>query len=111
MDVEDIREAVAVSTQFSNHQVRVIDHKDPMPNHLQQVNSKDKNSIHLWATISVTAAKDGDILPMIAHRLNKAITVVDVVVVETCVEEPQEVAEEEETFNVVVEETRQLMPP
>ena len=48
---------------------------------------------------------------MTAHHPNKAITVVDVVVVETCVEEPQEVAEEEGTFNVVVEETRQLMPP
>ena len=111
MDVEDIHEAVAVSMQFSNHQVRVINHKDQMPNHLQQVNSKDKNSTHPWDTISATVAKDGDTCPMTAHRLNKAITVVDVVVVETCVEEPQEVAEEEGTFNVVVEETRQLMPP
>ena len=78
-----------------------------MPNHLPQVNSKDKNSTHPWDTISATAAKDGDMCPMIAHRLNKVITVVDVVVVETCVEEPQEVAEEEGTYSVDVEEIRQ----
>ena len=44
---------------------------------------------------------------MTAHRLNKAITVVDVVVVETCVEEPQEDAEEEETYSVEVDKIRQ----
>ena len=88
MDEDDIHEAVAVSMQFSNHQVRVTNHKDQMPNHLQQVNSKDKNSTHPWDIISATVAKDGDMCPMTAHRLNKAITVVDVVVVETCVEEP-----------------------
>ena len=44
---------------------------------------------------------------MTAHRLNKAITVVDVVVVKTCVEDPQKVAEEEGTYSVDVEEIRQ----
>ena len=107
MDVEEIREAAAVSMQFSNHQVRATSHKDPIPNHLQKVNSKDKNSTHPWDIISATVAKDGDTCPMTAHRLNKAITVVDVVVVETCVEDPQEVVEEEETYSVDVEEIRQ----
>ena len=102
-----MHEAVAVSMQFSNHQVKATNHKDPMPNHLQQVNSKDKNSIHLWDTINATAAKDGDICPMIAHRLNEIITVVDVVVVETCVEEPQEDAEEEGTYSVEMDKIRQ----
>ena len=107
MDVEEIHEAAPVSMQFSNHQVRATNHKDQMPNHLQQVNSKDKNSTHPWDTISATVAKDGDTCPMTAHCLNKAITVVDVVVDETCVEEPQEVAEEEGTYSVDVEEIRQ----
>ena len=44
---------------------------------------------------------------MIAPHRNKAITVVDVVVVETCVEDPQEVAEEEGIYSVDVEEIRQ----
>ena len=107
MDEEDIHEAVAVSMQFSNHQVRVTNHKDQMPNHLQQVNSKDKNSTHPWDTISATVAKDGDTCPMTAHRLNKAITVVDVVVVEICEEEELEVEEEEEMCNAVEAAIRQ----
>ena len=78
-----------------------------MPNHLQQVNSKDKNSTHPWDTISATIAKDGDTCPMTAHRLNKAITVVDVVVVKTCEEEELEAEEEEETCNVAEAAIRQ----
>ena len=44
---------------------------------------------------------------MTVHRLNKAITVVDVVVVETCEEEELEAEEEEETCNVAEAAIRQ----
>ena len=44
---------------------------------------------------------------MIVHRLNKAITVVDVVVVKTCEEEELEAEEEEETCNVAEAAIRQ----
>ena len=107
MDEDDIHEAVAVSMPFSNPQVRVINHKDQMPNHLQQVNSKDKNSTHPWDTTSATVAKDGDTCPMTAHRLNKAITVVDVVVVAICEEGEREAGEEEEICNVAEAAIRQ----
>ena len=96
VDEEDTQEDVAVSMQFSSHQVRATKHKDQILNQLQQVNNKDKNSIPRWDTINATAAKDMDILPMYAHRLNKEIIVVDVVVDEICVEEPQEDVEVEE---------------
>ena len=44
---------------------------------------------------------------MIAHHLNKAITVVDVVVGETCEEEELEVEEEDEICNVAEAAIRQ----
>ena len=44
---------------------------------------------------------------MIAPHRNKAITVVDVVVVETCEEEELEAEEEEETCNVAKAAIRQ----
>ena len=93
--------------QFSNHQVKATNHKDPMPNHLQQVNNKDKNSIPRWDTINASAAKDMDILPMYAHCLNKEIIVVDVVVDEICMEEPQEDEEEETICSEDEDEQRQ----
>ena len=44
---------------------------------------------------------------MIVHRLNEAITVVDVVVDEICVEEPQEDGEEETICSEDEDEQRQ----
>ena len=107
MDEEDTPEDVAVSMQCSSHQVRATKHKDQILNHLQQVNNKDKNSIPRLDTINATAAKDMDILPMYAHRLNKEIIVVDVVVDEIYVEEPQEDGEEETTCSEDEDEQRQ----
>ena len=113
VDEEEIQEDAAVSMQFSNHQDRAIKHKDQILILLQQVNSKDRSSTHQWVTtISAIAAMVGDILPMNAHRLNKEITVEDVVVVETCVEDSQEdEEEEEETCSEAEAAIRQRMPP
>ena len=79
-DVEEIREDAAVSTQYSKHQDRTINHKDPMSNHLQQGNSRDKGNTHQWERINAVAAKVGVIGHTIAHRLSKGISMVDVVV-------------------------------
>ena len=74
---------------------------------MQQVSSKDKSTIPQWISINAVAAKDGDIGPTNAHRLNRAISVVDVVVVGTYEEGPQEGEEEEGQCNAVEVERRQ----
>ena len=108
MDEEVSIGVVAVSMQCSSRQDKVIKSKVQMYNPLQQQTSRrDKSSIHQWDTINAVAAKDGDIGPMIAPHRNKAITMVDVVVVETCEEEELEAEEEEETCNVAEAAIRQ----
>ena len=108
--MEDFHGVAVVSMQFSNHQDKVGKDKDHNP--LQRpIHRKDRSITHKWDIINVIAAKDGDIWLMSAQRLNKVISVVVVVVDDIPEEDPQEGEEEEETFNVVVEETRQLMPP
>ena len=108
--VEDFHGVAVVSMQFSNHQDKVG--KDKEHNPLQQLlHRKNRSITHKWAIINVIATKDGDIWLMSAQRLSKVISVVVVVVEDIPEEEPQEGEEEEETFNMAVEETRQLMPP
>ena len=112
-DAEEIHEAAVVSTLCSHHQDRAINHKDPMSNHLQQGNSRDKGNTHQWERINAVVAKVGIIGLMIAHHLNKVISVVDVVV-GTREEEPQEEEEEEEVYNVdkdAIAEISLYMPP
>ena len=98
---EDMHEVAAISMQYSNHLGKVVNPKNTVDNHLQPVRHKDKNIIHQWISINAVAAKDGDIGPTNAHRLNKVIFAVDVVVAGTCEEEPQEDEEEEGICNVV----------
>ena len=80
-DEEEIHEDAAVSMQCSSHQDRTVNRKEPMSNPLQQGNSRDKDNTHQWERINAVVAKVGVIGHMIAHRLNKGISVVDVVVV------------------------------
>ena len=77
--VEDMHEVEAGSTQFSNHLGKAVNHKEPVVQHLQPVRCKDRNNTHQLGIISAVAAKVGDIGPMIAHRLNKIVSVVAVV--------------------------------
>ena len=109
-DEEDSIGVVAVSMQYSSHQGKVSKAKDQMHNPLQQrISRKDKSSIHQEdIAINAIAARDGDICPMIAPPLNKAVFVVaTVVVVVTCEEERLEVEEEEEICNEAEDEQRQ----
>ena len=105
--VEDFHGVAVVSMQCNNRLDRAVNLKDSMDNHLQQVRNKNRNIIHQWISINAVAAKDGDIGPTNAHRLNKVISAVDVVVVGTFEEEPQEDEEEEETCSVAEVERRQ----
>ena len=98
-DEEEIHEDAAVLTQCSSHRDRTVNRKEPMSNPLQQGNSRDKDNTHQWERINVVVAKVGVIGHMIAHRLNKGIFVVDVVV-GTREDETQEEEEEEEVCNV-----------
>ena len=79
-DEKEIHEDAAVSTQCSSHRDRTVNHKEPMSNPLQQGSSRDKDNTHQWERINAVVAKVGVIGHMIAHRLNKGIFVVDVVV-------------------------------